>query len=54
MLEDKFNALDGGIPENKQRIHEEYDEYVASGGNSYVHDKVKEYDEWYKTLSKKR
>ena len=52
ILEDKFSVLDGGIPENKQKIHEEYDEYIACGGNSYIHDKVKEYDDWYKTLKK--
>ena len=32
---------DGGALSNEQRIlaHEDYDEYVANKGNSYIHDK---------------
>ena len=54
IIEDHVRVMEAKLPENKQRIHEEYDEYVACGGNSYIHDKVKEYDEWHKTLTNKR
>ncbi len=54
IIEDHVRIMEDKLPENKQRIHEEYDEYIACGGNSYIHDKVKEYDEWHKTLTKKR
>lgn len=54
IIEDHVRNMEGKLPENKQRIHEEYDEYVSCGGNSYIHQKVQEYDEWHKTLTKKR
>lgn len=54
IIEDHVRVMENKLPENRQRIHEEYDEYVACGGNSYIHDKVGEYDEWYKTLTKKK
>ncbi len=54
IIEDHVRNMEDKLPENKQKIHEEYDEYIACGGNSYIHDKVKEYDEWHKTLTKKR
>ena len=53
IIEDHVRNMEGKLPENKQRIHEEYDEYISCGGNSYIHDKVKEYDDWYKTLTDK-
>ena len=53
IIEDHVRHMEGKLPENKQRIHDEYDEYVACGGNSYIHQKVKEYDEWHKTLKSK-
>ena len=52
IIEDHVRNMENKLPENKQRIHEEYDEYVACGGNSYIHDKVREYDEWHKALTK--
>lgn len=53
IIEDHVRVMEHKLPENKQRIHQEYDEYCSCGGNSYIHDKVEEYDEWHKTLSKK-
>lgn len=53
ILEDKIRVMEGGIPENKQAICDEYDKYSKKGGNSYVHEKVEEYFKWYSTISKK-
>lgn len=39
IVEDKIRVMEGGIPENKQNILKEYDEYSKKGGNSYVHEK---------------
>ena len=52
ILEDKFNYSEGKLPENRESIQEEYDEYRANGGNSYIHDKVEEYLEWYSNVEK--
>ena len=53
IIEDHVRYMENKLPENKQKIHEEYDEYIACGGNSYIHDKVKEYDDWYKSITNK-
>lgn len=37
-------------PENYQAIMKEFDVYTKAGGNSYVHDRVIAYEEWYKAL----
>ena len=50
--EDKVNVQYGKLPENKESILEEYDEYRANGGNSYIHDKVEDYLEWYANVEK--
>lgn len=52
ILEDKFNYSEGKLPENRESIQEEYDQYQANGGNSYIHDKVDEYLEWYTNVEK--
>ena len=58
IIEDHVRVAEGQLPENRQAIHEEYDEYVQNGGNSYIHKKVDEYEVWFeavnKTLTKKR
>lgn len=58
IIEDHVRVAEKQLPENRQTIHEEYDEYIASGGNSYIHKKVDEYEVWYekvlKDLTKKR
>lgn len=58
IIEDHVRVAEGQLPENRQAIHEEYDEYISSGGNSYIHKKVDEYEVWYeqviKDLTKKR
>lgn len=47
IMEDKIRVLNNTIPENYQAIHKEFDDYVKNGGNSYVHEKVDDYDKWY-------
>lgn len=58
IIEDHVRVAEKQLPENRQAIHEEYDEYVSNGGNSYIHKKVDEYEMWYeqvmKNLTKKR
>lgn len=53
IMEDKLNVMEGKIPENKENILTEYDEYRANKGNSYVHDKIEDYLEWYDEVVKK-
>lgn len=53
IVEDKIRVMEGGIPENKQNILKEYDEYNKKGGNSYVHEKVENYLKWYESIVKK-
>lgn len=53
IVEDKIRVMEGGIPENKQNILKEYDEYSKKGGNSYVHEKVENYSKWYESIIKK-
>ena len=52
ILEDKINVMENKIPENKENILSEYDEYRANNGNSYIHDKVDDYLEWYDRIVK--
>ena len=52
-VEDKIRVMEGAIPENKQNILKEYDEYSKRGGNSYVHEKVDNYIKWYNKIIKK-
>lgn len=52
ILEDKVNVQEGKLPVNRYNIQLEYDEYRANGGNSYVHDKVEDYLEWYDQVEK--
>lgn len=53
IVEDKIRVIEGGIPENKQNILKEFDDYEKHGGNSYVHEKVENYKKWYSTVLKK-
>lgn len=53
IVEDKIRVIEGAIPENKQNILKEYDEYSKKGGNSYVHEKVENYVKWYSAITKK-
>ena len=53
IVEDKIRVMEGGIPENKQNILKEYDDYHKHGGNSYVHEKVDNYIKWYESIIKK-
>ena len=52
IVEDKIRVMEGGIPENKQNILKEYDEYSKKGGNSYVHEKIENYIKWYGVVTK--
>lgn len=51
IIEDHVRVAENQLPENYQAIHEEYDEYVSSGGNSYIHAKVEEYEKWVKKVT---
>ena len=53
IMQDEINVLQGRLPENFENILTEFDEYKLSGGNSYVHQKVDDYIDWYKKLNKK-
>lgn len=53
ILEDKMSVMEGKLPENRQAILDEFDEYTKNGGNSYVKKKVDEYEGWYKTITQK-
>lgn len=52
ILEDKVSVMEGKLPDNHQAILDEYDEYSANGGNSYVHRKVEDYEKWYDNITK--
>lgn len=52
IMEDKLNVIEGKIPENKENILTEYDEYRANNGNSYIHEKIEDYLEWYDITTK--
>ena len=52
IVEDKIRVIEGGIPENKQNILKEYDDYDKHGGNSYVKEKVENYLKWYTKVIK--
>lgn len=52
IVEDKIRVIEGGIPENKQNILKEFDEYSKRGGNSYVKEKVNNYEDWYNKVTK--
>ena len=53
ILEDKMRVFEKKLPENYQAIHQEYDEYLKSGGNSYIKEKVEDYKKWYESINKK-
>ena len=53
IVEDKIRVMEGGIPENKQNILKEFDEYTKKGGNSYVKEKVSNYEKWYSSVTRK-
>lgn len=53
ITEDHIRALEGKVPENKKAILDEFDEYTANGGNSYIHNKVEEYIKWHDEQNKK-
>ena len=54
IMEDKMSVMEGKLPENHQAILDEHDEYKQNGGNSYIHQKVDEYEEWYQTLKARK
>ena len=57
ILDDRLRIICKEIPENYHAIHDEYDIYKANYGNSWLHQKVEEYDkmvqEYEKTLTNK-
>lgn len=53
IMQDELNVMQGRLPENYENVLTEFDEYEKSGGNSYMHQKLDDYVEWYKGLNKK-
>lgn len=53
IVEDKIRVMEGGIPENKQNILKEFDDYQEHHGNSYTSEKVNNYLIWYDKIVKK-
>lgn len=56
ILDDKIRLICKEIPENYHAIHDEFDNYKKNYGNSWLQQKVEEYDKMiaeYKAKSKK-
>lgn len=51
ILEDKVAVMEGKKPENHIAILEEFDNYRNAGGNSYIHEKVDDYEDWLASLT---
>ena len=47
ILEDHVAVSEGHLPTNYQNILHEYDIYHRNGGNSYVTNKVRDYEDWF-------
>lgn len=47
ILEDHVAVSEGHLPTNYQNILHEYDIYHKNGGNSYVTNKVRDYEDWF-------
>ena len=55
IMEDKIAVeVEHKLPENYQAVLDEYDEYHKCYGNHYIDEKVEEYKQWYKQVSKER
>lgn len=51
IMEDRMRVeLYHHLPENYQAVMKEFDTYTKAGGNSYVHDRVVEYERWYQEI----
>lgn len=44
ILDDRIKMICREIPENYHAIHDEFDVYSENGGNSWLHEKIDEYD----------
>ena len=53
ILDDKIRMLANEIPENYHAIHDEFDFYQKNYGNSWLHQKVDEYDKAVEAYEKK-
>ena len=53
ILDDKIRMICKEVPENYHAIHDEYDIYTNNYGNSWVHQKVEEYDKMIANYEKK-
>lgn len=58
ILDDKIRIINKEIPENYHAIHDEFDIYEKNYGNSWLHQKVEEYDKmianYEKDLTKRK
>lgn len=54
ILEDHQAVQEGKLPTNYQNVLHEFDIYTAKGGNSYMHEKVDAYKEWFAKIEAER
>ena len=53
ILDDKIRMMCKEVPENYHAIHDEFDFYQKNYGNSWLHQKVDEYDKAVEAYGKK-
>lgn len=53
IMEDHIAVNEGHLPTNYQNVLHEYDVYRKNGGNSYISQKISEYNDWFKEQEKK-
>lgn len=52
ILDDRVRIICKEIPENYHAIHDEYDIYKKNYGNSWLHQKIEEYDRMIENYEK--
>ena len=54
ILEDHVANNEGHVPTNYQNVLQEFDKYTKNGGNTYVAEKVEDYQKWFKHVEGER
>ena len=54
ILEDHVANTEDHLPTNYQNVLQEFDKYTKNGGNTYVAEKVEEYQKWFKHVEGER
>ena len=52
IMEDHLAVAEKRLPTNYQNILQEYDKYRQNGGNTYISQKVSEYQSWFANTQK--